>query len=217
MSLEHGEDSIVLEQPALTDLEAQDGAPDLSKVRSEELSTEQKVVLSSYVNYLFCSLPHKEESTFERIRPYTDAALKSGTNWLVNSRLLMLRSRNEILRYKHTERSLSQMQELIDQFRDQKTLGSTKLEYTFATGYPMSWGVKLELAKNYETIGICMSAYELVKSVGLDEDAVKYLFMAGRETQAIELAEQLFKEDEDNKNFNIMCLLGEMKHDHTWF
>jgi tetratricopeptide (TPR) repeat protein len=109
------------------------------------------------------------------------------------------------------------MQELIDQFRDQKTLTSTKLEYTFATGYPNSWGVKLELAKNYETIGICMSAFELVKSVGLDEDAVKYLFMAGRETQAIELAEKLFKEDEENKNFNIMCLLGEMKRDHTWF
>lgn len=81
------------------------------------------------------------------------------------------------------------MDELIVQFRDQKTLMATKIEYSFAVGYPMSWGVKLELAKNYETIGINMSAYELVKSVGLDEDAVRYLFMAGRETQAIELAE----------------------------
>jgi len=107
LSLDHDDESIVLEQPALTNLEEKDGAPDLTKLPSEELSTEQKIVLSSYINYLFKSLPHKEESTFERIRPYTDAALKSGTNWLVNSRLLMLRSRNEILRYKHTERSLS--------------------------------------------------------------------------------------------------------------
>jgi tetratricopeptide (TPR) repeat protein len=115
------------------------------------------------------------------------------------------------------ERSLAQMQELIDQFRDQKTLGAAKLEYTFAVGYPMSWGIKLELARNYETVGINMSAYELVKSVGLDEHAVKYLFLAGRQTQAIELADELMKEEDGIKNFNIMCLLGEMKRDHTWF
>lgn len=61
-------------------------------------------------------------------------------------------------------------------------MGAVKLEYTFAVGYPMCWGTKLELAKNYETVGINMSAYELVKSVGLDEDAVRYLFLAGRQT-----------------------------------
>ena len=98
------------------------------------------------------------------------------------------------------ERSLAQMQELIDQFRDQKTLGAAKLEYTFAVGYPMSWGIKLELARNYETVGINMSAYELVKSVGLDEHAVKYLFLAGRQTQAIELADELMKEQKEITN-----------------
>ena len=40
--------------------------------------------------------------------------------------------------------------------------------------------MKLELAKTYEAIGVNMSAYELMKSVGMNEQAVKYLFMAGR-------------------------------------
>ena len=44
----------------------------------------------------------------------------------------------------------------------------------------MSWGVKKELADLYKKIGIFMSAYELLKSVGLLEDAIKCLFMAGR-------------------------------------
>lgn len=88
MNIDHDEESILLEQPALN-LEADDAAPDLTKLRAEDLSTEQKVVISAYVNYLFKSLPHKDESTFERIRPYTDACLKSGTNFLVNSKLLM--------------------------------------------------------------------------------------------------------------------------------
>ena len=40
--------------------------------------------------------------------------------------------------------------------------------------------------------------------------------MAGRQTQAIEMAEDLFK-DEESKNYNLMCLMGEMKHDHAWW
>lgn len=44
----------------------------------------------------------------------------------------------------------------------------------------MTWGVKLELAQNYQKIGIFMSAYELMKTVSMDEEAVKCLFMAGR-------------------------------------
>ena len=46
----------------------------------------------------------------------------------------------------------------------------------FATAYPMSWGMKLELAKVYESIGINMSAYELMKSVGMKEEAIRFLF-----------------------------------------
>jgi tetratricopeptide (TPR) repeat protein len=216
LNVDHDGESILLEQPALNQ-EEQDAAPDLTKLPVDELSTEQKIVLSAYVNYQSSTLPHKEESTFERIRPYTDACLKTGSNFLVNSKLLMQRSKNEIMRFKHMERSLAQMQELIDKFRDHETLTAVKLEYTFATRYPMSWGIKLELAKNYETVGIHMSAYELVKSAGLDEDAVKYLALAGRQTQAIELAEEMNKNEDGVKNFNIMCLLGEMKRDHIWF
>ena len=55
----------------------------------------------------------------------------------------------------------------------------------------MSWGVKLELSKNYQRIGIYMSAYELMRSVAMDEEAVKCLFMAGRQSQAIEMADEL--------------------------
>lgn len=61
-----------------------------------------------------------------------------------------------------------------------------------------------------------MSAHELLKSVGLHEDSVKCLFMAGRQTQAIEMAEDIMKKSKF-KNYNLLCLMGEMKCDHTWF
>ena len=40
----------------------------------------------------------------------------------------------------------------------------------------------------YQKMAMFMSAYELLKEVELSEDAVKCLYMAGRETQALEVA-----------------------------
>lgn len=57
----------------------------------------------------------------------------------------------------------------------------------------MSWGVKQELAENYQKVGVYMSAYELLKTVALYDQAIKCLFMAGRQTQAIEMAQEIFK------------------------
>lgn len=61
-----------------------------------------------------------------------------------------------------------------------------------------------------------MSAYEVMRTVAMDEEAIKCLFMAGRQGQALELADELIA-TQTVKNFNLMCLIGEMKRDHTWF
>jgi tetratricopeptide (TPR) repeat protein len=80
----------------------------------------------------------------------------------------------------------------------------------------MSWGVKKELADLYKRIGIFMSAHELLKSVGLMEEAIKALFMAGRHAPAIEMAEEVMSKP-NFRNYNLMCLMGEMKADHTYY
>jgi hypothetical protein len=80
----------------------------------------------------------------------------------------------------------------------------------------MSWGTKKELADLYKKIGIFMSAHELLKSCGLYEESVKCLFMAGRQAPAIEMAEALMKKP-NFRNYNLLCLMGEMKSDHTYF
>lgn len=59
-----------------------------------------------------------------------------------------------------------------------------------------------------------MSAHELFKIIGYQEEAIRCLFMAGRRDQAIEMAE---KEMDLSDNFDLVCLMGEMKGDHTFF
>jgi tetratricopeptide (TPR) repeat protein len=80
----------------------------------------------------------------------------------------------------------------------------------------MSWGVKLELARNYAKIGVHMSAFELLKTIGMHEEAIKSLYLAGRESRAIAMADELM-ETSTIKNYNLLCLLGDLKRDHTWY
>jgi len=128
----------------------------------------------------------------------------------------MFRSRNEADRTKTAEKCMKQLQALIDQFRDQDVTTLEKIDYAFCTQYPMSWGIKKELADLYKKIGIFMSAHELLESVGLHEESIKCLFMAGRQAPAIKMAEELAAKP-GFRNYNIFCLMGEMKCDHTFY
>ena len=80
----------------------------------------------------------------------------------------------------------------------------------------MSWGVKVELAKDYQKLGIHMSAYELLKTVGMTAEAIRSLYVAGRQTKAIEMADEYMKTSKV-KNYDLICLVGDMKRDHTWY
>ena len=55
----------------------------------------------------------------------------------------------------------------------------------------MTWGLKVELADLYKKIGVFMSAHELLETVGLHEESIKCLFMAGRQAPAVKKAEEL--------------------------
>ena len=90
----------------------------MSKIAESELSNQEKIVIQAFINYQFKTLPDKDESTYELIRPYILVCVAKQTNWLVYSKALMFRSRNEMQRHKMMERSMSQLQALIDQFRD---------------------------------------------------------------------------------------------------
>jgi tetratricopeptide (TPR) repeat protein len=73
-----------------------------------------------------------------------------------------------------------------------------------------------ELAKSYQSMGVFISAYELLLEVGLYEDCILCLFLGGRATQAEELAAERLKIDK-NAPPGILCLLGDIKRDHTYY
>ena len=65
-------------------------------------------MLQAYVNYLFTSLPTKEVTSFELIRAYLSVCVDQSSNYLVFSKALLFRCKNEIDRSKTLERALAQ-------------------------------------------------------------------------------------------------------------
>jgi hypothetical protein len=70
-------------------------------------------VLQAYVGYVTKTRP-KDENRGELLRPYITAVVEKSNNWLVYSHALYLRSRNELDGTKTKERSVLQLQALID-------------------------------------------------------------------------------------------------------
>ena len=128
--------------------------------------------------------------------------------WLVFSCSLLHRSRNETDSSKRKERSLIQMQALVDQFKDKEPNSLDRLSYAFCSGYPLYWGLKRETARNYMQIGCFSSAYEMLQDMELYEDAIQCLFLSGRKTEATEKAQDIVKKG-GRETPSIMCLLAD--------
>ena len=147
------------------------------------LSDSDLVLINAYTHSLFKSLP-KEETREELLRPFVQTITKEElpANWLVKSNGLLHRSRNEFERLKTKEKSLVYLQGMIDQFRNQGIELQTKLKYYFQLCFPLKMELHLELGELYKSIGSFVSAFELLNEVELTEEAIKCLFMAGRQT-----------------------------------
>lgn len=78
---------------------------------------------------------------------------------------------------------------LLDSFRSQESTFGDKICHVFTIGYPLRWIAMKQLGDLYQEMGMFVSAYELLNEVELTEDAIKCLFLAGRETQALKMAE----------------------------
>ncbi|CDW87054.1 tetratricopeptide repeat protein 27 [Stylonychia lemnae] len=201
------EDTILYEEPKITDPQGE--------LTKKELSVEDQLVILAYVNYVTKTHP-KDETRMELLRPYINACTEKSNNWLVFSFALLHRSRNELDRTKTMERALLQIQTLIDQFRDKEPNTGVRLANYFSTDYPLHWQMQKELAKYYMKIGVYVSAYEMLREVELYEDCILSMFMAGRSKLAEELAEERLEKSKLAQP-NILCLLGDIKKDVSYY
>ncbi len=194
------EDSILYEQPII------EGADPLLK-ESITLSLYDQMYLNGFCRYVMFTRP-KDVILRETLGPYISKALEKSNAWVVYSCSLLHRSRNELDSTKKKERSLLQLQALVDQFKDKEPSAVERFNYLPCSGYPLNWTLRKELARDYMQIGCFSSAYEMLCDMELYEDSVQCLYMSGRKTEATERANEILKRG-GREAPGIMCLLAD--------
>lgn len=112
-------------------------------------------------------------------------------NWTVHTMSLLLRARLESTRTRTVERSVLQLQALIDQMPTNDSSLQERLKFFHALDLPPKWEMQAELARRYASIGVTRSALEIFERVEMWEEVVQCLGMLGRQQEGVDVVRAL--------------------------
>ena len=168
-------DDTLLEHTEFTSSSA--GAPD-SKLTHLDPSSQpalhpldQCILLSLCLNVKNTSPTHG--LTSEQMSPYVERVISHPCNWSVHTMSLLLRSRLESSRTRTVERSVLQLQALVDQMPTADSTLAERLLYFHTLPLPSKWELERELGMCFLEIGVVKSAMEIFVRLEMWEEVVK--------------------------------------------
>lgn len=120
------------------------------------------------------------ELSISQLAPYTALALTHAQNWSIHTYGLLLRSRSEAGRTRTVERSVMQLQALVDQIPLNDTASSPgiapvkeRLRYLWQIDLPSKWELEAELAERLVSLGVFRSAEEIYRRLEMWDMVVR--------------------------------------------
>ncbi|KAK6521862.1 hypothetical protein TWF506_002065 [Arthrobotrys conoides] len=166
--------------------------------------------------------------TREQMSPYAERVLQHSTNWSIHTMGLLVRSRLEAYRSRTVERSLLQLQVVVDQIvaataseentpdvstflpkpkEEESATVSERLEFAFSLGLPTRWGVEAELAARWVDMGGLRTAVGIYERLGMWAEVALCWAAVEKEEKAVGVVRRMLFEgevpkgdDEDNGN-----------------
>ena len=146
----------------------------------------------------------QEGLTSEQMLAYVERVTQNPDNWTIHGCALLIKSKLEFEKYKTKERSVLQMQLLVDQQSDRLTplqfrlkdiqedsaKPKERLQWVHALVWPPVWRLKRGLADRYRELGVLAHALQLYQELRIWEDACNCLVSMDKRARA----EQLVKE-----------------------
>lgn len=153
--------------------------------------------------------------TTEEMMPYVRRVLENANNWTVHTMALLLRSRLESKKSRTVERSVLQIQALVDQWDVSDSSARERLLYVYSIDLPSKWKLEKELGERFISIGVTRSALQIFEKLELWEDAISCLQMLEEESKAETLINKLL--DKEPNSPKLYCLLGDLKKDPKYW
>jgi tetratricopeptide (TPR) repeat protein len=128
-------------------------------------------------------------------------AIEHNRNWMVHTTSLVVKAWVEFERWKTKERSVMQLQALVDQHTNRLTIGQMpttdinspageRMAILYALVMPPIWQMKRSLADRYMGIYVKKSALDLYRELQLWEDVVQCLLDTQQDTEAKKLVKE---------------------------
>ncbi|KAG0697296.1 hypothetical protein DFH29DRAFT_1071678 [Suillus ampliporus] len=194
---------------------------------------DQCILLSLCLNVRNTSPSHG--LTSEQMSPYVSRVISHPKNWSVHTMALLLRSRLESTRTRTVERSVFQLQALVDQMPTADSPLIERLLYFHSIPLPSKWEMERELALRFLTLGVVKSALEIFERLEMWEEVVKCWQSMERTDRAVAIVRDLLegrKEETENvisrgkdlpsprrgkldstRQAKLWCLLGDLEPD----
>lgn len=157
--------------------------------------------------------------TIEQMVPYVSRVLENPNNWMVYTMALLLRSRLEKAKVRTVERSVLQLQALVDQFPLELSSAQERISYFYQILLPPKWEMEKELAVQYLSLGVVRSSLEIFERLEMWEDVINCYIMLEKEEKAKQIIHEQLQITPNSPK--LYCLLGDVeknpKHwEHAW-
>lgn len=200
--------NVLLEESELLETTKFDAGEDRNYTALDTL--DQAIVLALCVNVKNMN-PH-HGLTMEEMKPYVERVIEDGLkdDWTVSSMALLLRCQLERERPKTVERSILQLQVLVEQFHDKEPCRMDRLRYLFSLAYPPSVQLQKVVGEGFLSMNANRSALEIFEKLELWSLVIECHGRLGQTTKAEALArEQLAL----NETPEMWCNLGDITSD----
>ncbi|KAL3874310.1 hypothetical protein ACJMK2_037342 [Sinanodonta woodiana] len=168
---------------------------------------EQAVILACMEEHIRNHVASEDNLLHEEVQAYLSCILPQAKSWSICVAALYQRSCMEMGNKRHVERSMMQIEELLNQMKREQPESHHRLDLFFAVKIPPKWIIQKTLADLFLSLGAVGSALEVFEQLQFWEDVIKCYQRLGKS----EKAESLIREQlQVKETANMLCYLGDV-------
>lgn len=145
--------------------------------------------------------------TQEESLAYITGVLCQPANWSVQTKALLMRVYWEQGSSRRMDRSIKQLEELVNQFRRPKPCAMERLHLLYCVQLPPLWIVQREQADLFQDVGATKAALDIYLRLQMWEDVIKCFAALGRRERAERIIQEQLARQETPV---LLCYLGDV-------
>ncbi|KAI0220908.1 hypothetical protein L0F63_004618, partial [Massospora cicadina] len=206
-------DDTLLEKVSFSDAQSADVGEEDVRNQTALKPLDQSILLGYCLNIKNTNPSHG--LTTEQMMPYVVRVLEDPANWMVHTMGLLLRSRLESHKSRTVERSVFQLQTLVEQVKLTESTVIERMAYFYSLLVPAVWEMEKELAERYMSLGVVRSALEIFTRLEMWDQVVHCHRLLENKDKALAVVEAQLALDPDSPK--LLSLKGDVLSDPEWW